>query len=227
MTRPKLSAQPRTMHGKVVKRLRRDGVLPAVVYGQGRDSQPIQLDAHEFELLRRRTGANVLVDLALDGGRPQPVLVHDVQEHPVTRATLHVDFLVVNMTEERTVDVPVSMVGTSEAVDRMGGILLHVRDTVQVRALPDDLPASLELDITPLDSFDAVLHASALAIPDGVTLVTDPAESLARVQPPRIEEEPVVTAVDEEGEAVEPAEEVAEGEEAADEEATAQASEEE
>jgi large subunit ribosomal protein L25 len=210
MTRPKLSAQPRAMHGKAVKQLRRDGVLPAVVYGQGRDSEPIQLDAHEFELLRRRTGRNVLVDLALDGGRPQPVLVHEVQEHPVTRATLHVDFLAVNMTEERTVDVPIAMVGTSEAVERMGGILLHMRDAVQVRALPDDLPASLELDITPLVSFDEVLHASDLVVPSGVTLVTDAEEALARVQPPRIEEEPVIAEVPE-GEEAEPTEEGEEG----------------
>lgn len=191
MTRPKLAAQPRAVHGKAVKRLRRDGVLPAVVYGQTRDSQPIQLDAHEFELLRRHSGRNALVDLALDGGRAQPVLVQDVQEHPVTRATLHVDFLVVNMSEERTVDVPVATVGTSEAVDRMGGVLLHLRDAVQVRALPDDIPPSLELDISPLDSFEVVLHASDLTIPAGVALVTDPGEALARVQPPRVEEEPV------------------------------------
>ncbi|CAN5228741.1 hypothetical protein BH24CHL7_BH24CHL7_07060 [soil metagenome] len=212
MKRPQLSAAPRTTSGKDVKRLRRDGVLPAVVYGEGRGSQSIQLDAHEFELLRRHSGRNALLDLTLDGGRPQPVLLQDVQEHPVTRGTLHVDFLVVNLTEERTVDVPLSMVGTSEAVDRMGGVLLHLRDTVQVRALPDDLPPSLDLDITSLDSFEVVLHASDLVLPADVTLVTDATEPLARVQPPRVEEEPIA-AVPEEGE--EPTEEAAEGEDGA------------
>ena len=210
MSRPKLSARPREAQGKAVRRLRTQGVLPAVVYGLGRESQPIQLDAHEFELLRRHAGRNSLVDLALDGGRPQPVLLQGIQEHPVSRHPLHVDFLVVNMTEERTVDVPLAMVGASEAVDRMGGVLLHLRDTVQVRALPDDLPPTVELDITPLDSFDVVLHASDLTLPSGVTLVTDRAEPLARVQPPRVEEEPTVVA---EGEEVE-AEAAAEGEEA-------------
>jgi large subunit ribosomal protein L25 len=196
--------------GRAVKRLRRDGMLPAVVYGQGRESQLIQLDAHEFELLRRQTGRNALVDLALNGGRPQPVLVQGIQEHPVTRHPLHVDFLVVNMREERTVDVPISMVGTSEAVDKLGGVLLHLRESVQVRALPDDLPPTVELDISGLDAFDVVLHASDVAIPAGVTLITDGTEPVARVQAPRVEEEPIAAAAEEEA-----AEGVAEGEEPA------------
>jgi large subunit ribosomal protein L25 len=168
MSRPKLSAQPRSVQGKAVKHLRGDGVLPAVVYGRGHDSTMIQLDAHEFELLRRRTGRNTLVDLSLDGGKATPVLLQTVQEHPVTRRPLHADFLVVAMTEEMTVDVAVAMVGSSSAIDRMGGVLLHLRESVQVRALPDNLPSSLELDITSLESFDDVLHVSDLSVPEGV-----------------------------------------------------------
>jgi large subunit ribosomal protein L25 len=210
MSRPKLSAQPRQLQGKAVAQLRREGLLPAVVYGSNRESQAIQLDAHEFDLLRRRTGRNVMLDLTLDSGRAQPVLLHGIQEHPVTRRPLHVDLLAVNMSEERTVDVPVSMIGTSEAIEKLGGVLLHLRDAVQVRALPDDLPSSIELDITPLDTFEAVLHASDLIVPAGVTLVTDPEESVARVQPPRVEE--VVERPAEEVEAeAEAAEEAAEG----------------
>jgi large subunit ribosomal protein L25 len=199
MSRPQLSAAPREVQGKAVKHLRAAGVLPAVVYGAGRSSQAIQLDAKEFELLRRRAGRNVLVDLALDGDKPQPVLVHHIHEHPVSRHTLHVDLLVVNMAEERTVDVPIAITGHSDAVDKLGGVLLHLRDTVQVRALPDDLPSSLELDVTPLDSFDATLHASDLLVPAEVTLITDPGEAIARVQPPRVEEVPEVAEAPEEG----------------------------
>lgn len=211
MSRPQLSATPRQVQGKAVKQLRNAGILPAVVYGAGRTSQAIQLEAKAFELLRRRAGRNVLVDLALDGDKPQPVLVHHIHEHPVTRHTLHVDLLVVNMAEERTVDVPIAITGHSEAVEKLGGVLLHLRDTVQVRALPDDLPSSLELDVTPLDTFDAVLHVSDLLMPAEVTLVTDTSEAIARVQPPRIEEVPEVP------EEAEEAEEgvAAEGEEAA------------
>ena len=207
MSRPKLSAKPREALGRGAKKLRREGVLPAVVYGNRRESEPIQLDAREFELLRRHVGRNALLDLQLDGGRPQPVLLHAIQEHPVSRKPLHVDLLAVNMTEERVVDVPIVTVGTSEAVDRQGGVLLHLRDALQVRALPDDLPATLELDITRLENFEVVLHASDVVMPSGVTLITDPQEPVARVQPPRVEE----VAVPAEGVEEEAAAEVAEG----------------
>lgn len=175
--------------------------MPAVVYGHGHASQAIQLDARTFADLRRHAGRNALVDLKVGGGRAMPVLLHHVQEHPVHRRPLHADFLVVKMTEEMTVDVPVAMIGESVAVDKEGGTLLHLRDTVQVRALPGDLPSSLELDVAPLDSFDVVLHVSDLRVPDKVTLLTDPTEPLARVQPPRLEVEPTTIEEAAEGEA--------------------------
>lgn len=198
MSRPKLSAQPRSVHGKAVKSLRRSGLLPAVVFGHGMESSPVQLDAHEFELLRRRTGRNTLLDLDLDGEKSMPVLVHGIQEHPISRAPLHVDLLAVKMTEERTVEVSISFIGESVAVERMGGVLLHLRESVQVRALPDHLPQSVELDITPLDDFDNMLHVSDIVVPPDVTLLTDSTEPVARVQAPRIEE--VVAPAEEEAE---------------------------
>lgn len=214
MARPKLSAQPRAVHGKAVKNLRRIGVLPAVVFGHDVASNAVQLDAHEFELLRRRTGRNTLLDLTLDGGTPVPVLVHGIQEHPISRAPLHVDLLVVRMTEELQVEVSINFIGESSAVERQGGVLLHLRESVQVRALPDHLPQSVEVDISSLEDFDHVLHVSDIVLPPDVTLVTDPTEPVARVQAPRIEE------------VAEPVEEAAEGE-AAEEgaEATGQAAE--
>jgi large subunit ribosomal protein L25 len=217
MARPELSAQPRAVHGKAVNQLRQQGIVPAVVYGHGYESQNVQLDAHEFALLRRKAGRNTLLDLKLDG-KPTPVLVHGVQEHPISRATLHVDLLVVKMTEELTVDVQIVFTGESVAVERMGGVMLHLRDSLQVKALPDHLPQSVELDITPLDNFDSVLHVSDIVMPGDVTLLTDPTEPVARVQAPRIEEEPVVEAVEEgveEGAAAEGAEAPAETEEQA------------
>jgi large subunit ribosomal protein L25 len=188
MSRPNLSVQPRSVLGKKVATLRRHGMLPGVVYGAGQDSQAIELNAHDFEIMRRQAGRHAVVDLHLDGGKPQPVLLHAIQEHPVSRKTIHVDFLAVNMEEERTIDVPIVIVGESEAIDRMGGVLLHFRDAVLVSAKPDDIPSSLELDITPLADFEHILHASDLHMPEGVTLVTDPSEALVRVQAPRLEE---------------------------------------
>jgi large subunit ribosomal protein L25 len=211
MSRPKLSARPRDVRGKHVAQLRRDGVLPAVVYGAGVESQSIQIDAHEFELLHRAAGRNALIDLTVegDGKAATPVLLQAVQEHPVSRHPLHVDLLVVNLEEERTVDVPIAFIGESEAVDKQGGVVLHMLNAVLVRAKPDNLPSAIEIDISPLVDFEAVLHASDLIIPEGVTLITDPHEAVVRVQPPRVEEEPVAA------EAEAPAEGAAEGEPAA------------
>lgn len=218
MARPKLSAEPRAVRGKKVAALRRAGILPGVVYGAGVESTPISLDLHEFQLFHRHSGRHAVVDLTVSGdGKAKPVLMQRIQEHPITRQPLHVDLLVVNLEEERTVDVPVVAIGESPAVDKMGGVLLHLHDRVLVRAKPDDLPSAIEIDVTPLDSFEAVLHASDLHMPPDVTLVTDPSEPILRVQPPRVEEEPVVAEAEEGA----PEAEAAEGEEAAEQPAAA------
>lgn len=209
MARPKLSVRPRSVRGKEVAKLRRQGTLPGVVYGAGQESMPIAMDAREFEVLHRQAGRNAVVDIELEGSKLQPVLLHVIQEHPVTRKPIHIDFLAVNMEEERTIDVQILMVGESEAVDKQGGVLLHLRDVVLIRAKPDDIPSGVELDITPLVDFEQTLHASDLRMPPGVTLVTDPTEAVARVQAPRLEE---VEAVAEEVEGVEGVEPAAEGE---------------
>lgn len=188
-TRPVVSAEPREILGKKVSTLRRQGILPAVVHGQGKDSQPIQLDAREFDELMRTTTRNSLVDLKVGSHRAMPVLLQGIHEHPVRRHPIHVDFYVVKMTEELTVDVPIDFVGDSTAADKLGGTLLHLREHVSVRALPGELPHAIELDISPLATFDAMLHVSDLVVPAGVTILTDADEPLARVQPPRVEEE--------------------------------------
>jgi large subunit ribosomal protein L25 len=210
-TRPVVSAEPREVVGKKVSNLRRQGILPAVVYGHGKASQPIQLQARAFDELMRTTTRNSIVDLRIGSGRATPVLLQGIHEHPVRRHPIHVDFYVVKMTEELTVDVPVNHVGTAHAADKLGGTLLHLREHVSVRALPADLPHALELDVSTLVDFDAVLHVSDLVVPAGVTVVTDSAEPLARVQPPRVEEEVVEAPAEEAAEAA-PA---PEGEEAA------------
>ena len=188
-TRPVVAAEPREVLGKQVNALRRQGIVPAVVYGHGRQSQAIQLDARAFDELRRTAPRNSLVDLKIGGGRAVPVLLQGIHEHPVKRHPIHVDFFVVKMTEELHVDVPINHVGESLAAEKLGGTLLHLREHVSVSALPADLPHALELDITPLHDFDAVLHVRDLVVPAGVTVLTDADEPLARVQPPRAQEE--------------------------------------
>ena len=207
-TRPTLAAAPRDVLGKKVARLREAGRLPGVVFGHGLESTSVSIDSHDFEQLRRKVGPNALVDLSVDGETAQPVLIHGVQVHPVTRRPLHVDLFLVRMTEELTVDVPLVPVGEAKAIVDDGGTLLHSIESVRVKALPDHLPQSIEYSIESLVDFDTSIHVRDLAIPDDVTLLTDLDEVVAKVQAPRIEveEEPVVA---EEGEG---AEEGAEGE---------------
>jgi large subunit ribosomal protein L25 len=201
--RPSLVAKPREVTGKHVARLRRAGILPAVVFGHGVESSSVQVDAHEFEQLRRHAGPNTLIDLTVDGGKPQPVLVHGVQTHPVTRRPLHIDLFAVRMTEEIVVDVPVHTTGIAPAVDLLNGTLTHVADHVRVRALPDKLPQSIEVSVEGLSDFDAAIYVRDLPIPEGATLLSDPNEIVARVLPPRIEIEEVAPEEEEGAEAAE------------------------
>jgi large subunit ribosomal protein L25 len=186
--RPSLAATHRSITGKKVAALRSAGQLPGVVFGPGYPSDSVTVDAKAFDSLRRHAGPNALIDLSIDGGKAAPVLVHDVQHHPVTRRALHVDLYVVTMTEELTVEVPLIAEGESEAVKDHNGTLLHVTEHVRVRALPDHLPQSIHYSIESLHTFDDVIHVSDLTLPSDITLLTDPGEIVAKVLQPRVEE---------------------------------------
>jgi large subunit ribosomal protein L25 len=185
--RPALAAERRTVTGKAVSRLRKDGRLPGVVYGHGTDSEPLTLDAHEFEQLRKHAGASTLVDLKVEGGKARPVLISSIQVHPVNRRPLHVDLFAVRMTEELTVEVQLIGTGAAAAVEN-GGTLVHPTSSVKVRALPANLPDSLSYDLSPLTDFDTTITVADLVAPEGVTIQADPAEVIARVLAPRVEE---------------------------------------
>jgi large subunit ribosomal protein L25 len=192
-----LAAEPRETTGKAVAKLRRQGKLPAVVFGHGVDSSNVTIDAHEFELLRKHVGANALVDLSVSGRKADAVLIHEVQVHPVNRRPLHVDLFVVRMTEELTVDVPLHPTGESEAIGLQGGTLFRAIGEVRIRALPDHLPDRIEYSIESLTDFEAAIHVRDLPIPADVTLLSDPDELVARVFPPRVEEVAPVAAAPE------------------------------
>ena len=205
--RPRLAAASRTVTGKAVAHMRKAGRVPAVVYGHGTASEPVSLDAHEFDQLRRRSGASTLIDLSVDDDKVRPVLVSSVQVHPVNRRPLHVDLFVVRMTEELIVEVPLVGTGAAPATES-GGTLVHPVSSVKVRALPANLPDSLHYDLSPLVTYDVTITVADIAAPEGVTIVADPADVIARVLAPRVEEEVVVAAAEEgeEGEAAAAAE---------------------
>ena len=194
-SRPTLAAETREVLGKKVAHLRRAGRLPAVVFGHGRQSVPVTVDAHEFELLRHRIAGSTLVDLSVDGKKAHPVFIHDVQISPVNRQVLHAELFLVRMTEETTMDIPLVTVGEAPAVRDHGGTLLHALEMLKVKALPANLPQRFEVSVEGLVDFDIQIHVRDIAIPPDVTLLTDPDEMVARVQPPRVEvEAPTVEA---------------------------------
>jgi len=186
--RPRLAAASRTVTGKKVARLRLEGRLPAVVYGHGTASEPVTVDSHEFDLLRRHVGASTLVDLAVDGHKSRPVIVHGIQVHPLTRRPIHVDLFAVRMTEELTVEVQLVGTGSAPAAET-GGTLVHPVSSVKVRALPDRLPETLHYDLGGLVDFDSTITVADLVAPEGVAILAEPTEVIARVLAPRVEVE--------------------------------------
>ena len=185
--RPTLAALPRTELGKATAHLRKAGRIPAVVFGHG-ESTSVSVDAHEFELLRRRAGANALIDLEVAGGQTTPVVINGVQLHRVHRTPLHVDLFRVNLAEDMTVDVMVHSFGESEAVTKEGGTLIHAVDHVRVRARPDRLPKFIEVDVSTLADFDSVIAVRDLPVPAGAAILNDQDEVIFRVLAPRVVE---------------------------------------
>jgi large subunit ribosomal protein L25 len=189
-----LTATSRTEIGKAVAHLRQAGKIPAVVFGHGLESIPVTLDAHEFDRLRRTIHSNSIISLEIDGKDKRRVMVHGIHIDPRYRRLLHVDLFALKSGEEVTVEIPLHTTGEAYAATKLGGTLLHTVDRVRVRALPEKLPEGLEVSVESLVDFDAAIHLRDVALPEGVTLLSDPDEVVAKVIPQRAIEEPVVVA---------------------------------
>lgn len=185
---PQLKAEPREKLGKKVGQLRRQGILPATVYGYRTDPVSIQLDAHEFGLVIRRAGRAQLIDLSIGNGQARPVFIREAQIDPKRNAIIHVEFFQPNLRVALKSQVQVHVVGESPAV-RDGGILLHVLDTLEIESLPDDVPANgIEVDAGAIQEINGVLHVSDLTPPSGVTILTPGEEVVIKVDPPAAED---------------------------------------
>jgi len=188
----KISARERETKEKT-NALRHEGFIPAVVYGKGKESMSLAVDAHSFDLCYREAGGNsiIAVDIKkLDGSDSKKnALIHDVASDPVTDKVLHVDFLQIRMDEKITASIPLKFIGDSIAVIEQGGSLLTHLDEIEVECLPNDMPHEIEIDIASLVDFEAVIHVSDIKIPEGVTVLTDPEEVVVYVEEPRSEEE--------------------------------------
>ena len=189
-----LIVERRTVLGKQVRRLRRQGLIPANVYGRGLASVPIQFDLRALRSVLLAAGTNSVVDLhvRLDDGREDakthPVLIEHVVRHPATGDVLHVDFHQVDLDRPVRAVVPIAFVGESPAA-KAGGVLLHPIDSIEVEALPRSLPHQLEVDIAALIAIDDQLTIADLRLPPGVTVDTDSQTVLVKVVASRLEQE--------------------------------------
>jgi large subunit ribosomal protein L25 len=210
-----LTVEPRQENGKAGKKLRREGLVPGVVYGHKVDSQSIQVPMRELEHVYLRAGSISLIDLKVGDGAARKVFIHKVQRDPVTHHVRHVDFMEVNLREEITASVPLVLVGVAPAVDNKEGLLLQGIDHVQIRSLPMELPPLIEADVSGLAAVGDSIHVSDLKLPENVTLLTSEEEMVAKISELPAEEIVEVEEVEEaegevEGEETE-AEENAEG----------------
>jgi len=147
MAHLKLKANSRTKVGHTAKQLAREGLLPAVMYSKKVQSTPIQVDYKEFYHTYKESGRTQVIDLKIDDDKAVPCIVHDIDVHPVKDIPRHVDFLVVNLKEEITAPVPLEFVGEAPAVKEFGAVVNIVFDEVEVKALPDKLPESIEVNL--------------------------------------------------------------------------------
>ncbi|HZV52721.1 MAG TPA: 50S ribosomal protein L25 [Candidatus Dormibacteraeota bacterium] len=188
-----LKATRRQITGKAVRRLRRQGRLPAVLYGHRTPATGLEVDGHEFERVYARTGRTQLIDLVIDGGRPHKVLVKEVQVSPRRNTLLHVDFHQVSLRERLQVDVPVVVTGEAEPVRTAQADVLLVLHAVKVECLPASIPEAIEVDISGLTHVDDVVRIADLSLPEGVTAVGDPEDVVVKLAARRVVEEVAVT----------------------------------
>lgn len=173
MEKYQLKAKKRTLLGRKVKQLRKQGLLPANIYGSKVKSQAVEVPFTDFKQVFRKAGETKIVDLVLEDKDTYPVLIHNVQIDPLSGKPLHADFYRVNLKEKVKTKVPVTLIGSSPAVIQKIGLLLQTLNEVEIEALPADLPEKIEIDVTPLTNLDQELKVSDLKVPKGVTVLTD------------------------------------------------------
>jgi large subunit ribosomal protein L25 len=222
----KLDVDTREVTGKKVAALRRQGVLPAHLYGKETESQSLQAPVQSIQHLLKTAGRNAIIDLQIHGeSDARPVVLRGVQRNPVTGELVHVDFFQISLTEKLRAEVALVLKGEAPAVHVHGGVLLQSLDHVAVEALPTEIPAHVEVDVSGLEALESALFVRDLPIPAGVEVFSDPDQIVVKVEAPRIAaeiaaEEAAAEAAAAEGEEAPAAEGAAPAEEAKEEPAS-------
>ncbi len=180
-----LTATRRSTTGKGNARsLRREGQIPAVIYGHAREAQSLAIPARDLEkLLSHISADNTVVELAIEGGTSR-ALIREIQRHPFKRMILHVDFQELVAGEKMTVRVPIRLTGTPVGVRLGGGIIDHTLRELTISVDPANMPNQIEVDVTDLDVGDSI-HVSQVPVPDGVTVLDEPGAAVVVIATPR------------------------------------------
>ena len=206
-----LKAEERKISGRKVKNVRNQGFLPGNVYGKKIKSQAVQVDKKEFELVYKEVGETGLLTLQV-GKEELPVLVNNVQKHPISDEIIHIDFRQVDLKAKVTADVPVEVVGESPAEKQGVGTVVQYLKEVQIEALPADLLEKFEVDTSALSEVDQAIYVKDLKVDASkVEIKTNGDEIIVKVEPPQ-KEEVIETPVAVEGEVPAEGTTVAEGE---------------
>ena len=185
----------------IARKLRRDGKIPAVIYGHGREPESLTVDARELEkLLGSHSAASTVIELSLSG-KVAKTLIRELQRHPVKRNVIHVDFQELVAGEKVTVSVPLRFTGTADGVRNSGGILEETMHQVHIRVDPSQIPDHVDVDVTPL-TIGHSIHIRDLKLPEGVTVLDDAGATVCVCTAPKAAAE--TTAAEAEPSAAEP-----------------------
>jgi large subunit ribosomal protein L25 len=173
------------------RRLRREGLVPAVIYGGDKEPQAVTIDHHELELiLRGARRTNAIFNLTVEGEAGQEqAIIREVQRHPTTEKMVHVDFLRIDLEREIEVSVPLHVTGATPKGVRAGGILEHLARTLQIRCKPLHLPKNLEADLSELE-LNQSFHVRDLTLPEGIQVMDEPETPLFTILALKVEVEP-------------------------------------
>ncbi len=212
MKKHSVKVEKRSVFGKQLKKLRREGILPANIYGKDIESVAVQLPLKTFEELYKEVGSSGVVEVEFDGDK-RPTLIHNMQYDYVNNTPLHADFFQVNLKEKVKTVVPLHIVGEAKAVTEKLGMLMQPVNEVEVEALPTDLPEHVEIDVTELAEVGQHLKISDLKVSGDVAILNDPEQVIASIAELVSEEaeEQAAEAAGAEGEAAAEGEAPAEG----------------
>jgi large subunit ribosomal protein L25 len=182
-----LQVSIRNVVGKQVKTLRREGILPAIVYGRGISSIPISLNALKAnQILSAITSSNLVV-IDIDGEK-HTTLVREKQRDPVTGEVLHIDFYEVSMTEKLRTNVVLEFQGESPAVKELMGVLVNVIESLEIECLPKNLPNRIVADLSSLEEIGDSLYVRDIILPPNIELISDSDGLVVVISPPAAEE---------------------------------------